>query len=313
MRLCNVKTKYEAQIDRDIPRTLPTSIMLKNNPKGQARLRRILKAYANYNPQVGYVQGMNCIVGYLLNKIGKKDETFDEALAIDEDIFWIFVTILNTQKYDLLGLYLPEFPKLHCAAYQLDRLMTRKAPRLARHFNKHKIESTMYLCKWLLTMYTNLLPKKAQDIMWDNFMERGWTYLVRLTFWILMDAESKLLSMENLYSIVSYLSTDMWTQDGSSTILEDAVRRADMLQITDEEIKEVEFQYLVKASTLQCSDVLQKERESRDAMECIQKTKKKKEKTWDGIFDDSTTALGVGAAVVLGFAAVVVASKNRRR
>ena len=58
---------------------------------------------------------------------------------------------------------------------------------------------------------------------------------------------------------------------------------------------------------------MKKERESRDAMECIQKTKKKKEKTWDGIFDDSTTALGVGAAVVLGFAAVVVASKNRRR
>ena len=51
-RLCDVKTKYESQIDRDIPRTFPTSIMLKDNPKGQTRLKRILIAYANYNPKV---------------------------------------------------------------------------------------------------------------------------------------------------------------------------------------------------------------------------------------------------------------------
>eukprot|EP00938_MAST-03A_sp_MAST-3A-sp1_P004574 g4574.t1 len=312
-RLCDVKTKYESQIDRDIPRTFPTSIMLKDNPKGQTRLKRILIAYANYNPKVGYVQGMNCIVGYLLNKMGKRDETSDRALSSDEKIFWIFVTILHSQKYDLLGLYLPEFPKLHCAAYQLDRLMTRKAPRLSRHFKKYKIEPTMYLCKWLLTMYTHLLPQRAQDLMWDNFMDRGWTYLVRLTFVILVDAESKLLSMNNLYSIVSFLSTEMWTQDGSSAILEDAVRRADMLQITDEEIKEVEFQYLVKASTLQCSDVLQKERESREAMEEIEKKKKKKEKSWDSVLNDTSTALSVGAAVVLGLAAVAVASRRQRR
>jgi len=310
-RLCNESTKYEDQIDRDIGRTFPTSRMFEKCPKGQARLKRILKAYANYNPNVGYVQGMNCIVGYLLNKIGERDESLERSLSTDEKVFWIFVAILHVEKYDLLGLYLPEFPKLHCAAYQLDRLMTRKAPRLARHFKNHKIESTMYLVKWLLTMYANLLPARAQDMMWDNFMERGWTYLVRLTFVVLVDAESKLLSMKDLYTMVSYLSTEMWT-GGNDTSLEDAVNRADMLQITDNEIKEVEFQYLIKASTLRCSDVLMKERESREAMEKIEK-KKKADGSWSSGFETTATALGVGAALVVGLAAVAVASTKRRR
>ena len=75
------------------------------------------------------------------------------------------------------------------------------------------------------------------------------------------------------------------------------------------------FQYLVKASTLQCSDVLQKERESREAMEEIEKKKKKKkkEKSWDSVLNDTSTALSVGAAVVLGLAAVAVASRRQRR
>lgn len=307
-RLMKEKTKYESQIDRDVPRTFPSAPLF--NITGQARLKRILKAYAVYNPKVGYVQGMNSIVGYFLNRFGDKDEDSTSALKTDRTVFWIVVAILHLQKYDLLGLYLPEFPKLHCAAYQLDRLMKRKAPRLVRHFKHHKIEPTMYLCKWLLTMYSNLLPQKSQDTMWNNFMERGWTYLVRLTFVLIINEESKLLSMNSMYSVASYLSTNMWTQEGAKTKLEEAVKYADNLQITDHEIKDTEFQYLIKASTLQCSDVLMKERESLEALE-IEQAKKNGGKKAEGL--DLMTGLGVGAALVLGIAAVAISSARQRR
>ncbi|CEL93259.1 unnamed protein product [Vitrella brassicaformis CCMP3155] len=58
----------DPKIQLDLKRTFPEgegSLFFKD-PAGQAALRRLLVAYANHNPGIGYVQGMNFIAGYLL-------------------------------------------------------------------------------------------------------------------------------------------------------------------------------------------------------------------------------------------------------
>ena len=57
-------------------------------------------AYANYDNEVGYVQGMNYIVGLLLFYI--KDE---------EQVFWCLYQILV--KYNWRQIFTDGFPKLH--------------------------------------------------------------------------------------------------------------------------------------------------------------------------------------------------------
>ena len=57
-------------------------------------------AYANYDNEVGYVQGMNYIVGLLLFYI--KDE---------EQVFWCLYQILV--KYNWRQIFTEDFPKLH--------------------------------------------------------------------------------------------------------------------------------------------------------------------------------------------------------
>ena len=56
---------------------------------GQQEMRKLLIAYSEYNPKIGYCQGMSSIAGILL------------MIMPAEQAFWSFVTIMD--KY-LLGM-----------------------------------------------------------------------------------------------------------------------------------------------------------------------------------------------------------------
>ena len=51
------------QIERDLGRTYPRNPYFKRDTEGFLKLRRVLRAYAAYEAEVDYVQGMNFIVG----------------------------------------------------------------------------------------------------------------------------------------------------------------------------------------------------------------------------------------------------------
>jgi hypothetical protein len=58
---------HERQIDLDIPRTLHSHIMFRTRyGPGQRALFDVLRAFSNYDEQVGYCQGMTNIVTILL-------------------------------------------------------------------------------------------------------------------------------------------------------------------------------------------------------------------------------------------------------
>jgi hypothetical protein len=67
--------------------------------QGQQMLLNVLTAYANYDSQIGYVQGMNYIVGMLLMHI--QDE---------EKVFWCILYIMNRKNWRCI--YKHEFTKL---------------------------------------------------------------------------------------------------------------------------------------------------------------------------------------------------------
>ena len=65
------------QIERDLPRTFPEQKTFQDRDgKGQQILSNILCAYANYDPEVGYCQGMGFIVGFLILQIKDEELSF---------------------------------------------------------------------------------------------------------------------------------------------------------------------------------------------------------------------------------------------
>ena len=75
-KLCNFSNEEaESQIVKDIDRTLADlNLWHESKESGDNKLFNVLKAYANYDNEVSYVQGMNYIVGLLLFYLPEEEE-----------------------------------------------------------------------------------------------------------------------------------------------------------------------------------------------------------------------------------------------
>lgn len=69
---CSVEASV--QIDKDVPRTMTEHIYFRSFEKtGQEALARVLKAYAAFNPSLGYTQGMSSYAAVLLLYMTEED------------------------------------------------------------------------------------------------------------------------------------------------------------------------------------------------------------------------------------------------
>ena len=89
------------QIDRDIPRTYPDVEEL-STEEFRAKLVRVLTAVAAEYQSIGYVQGMNFIVAYLLIHCHRDA---DKA-------FRVFQILMEAPLYDMKNVYCKGLPKL---------------------------------------------------------------------------------------------------------------------------------------------------------------------------------------------------------
>lgn len=81
------------QISKDILRTYPNCSFYKEGHEGSKSLERILITFASYDPQMGYVQGMNYIAAFFLYHA-------EEYVA-----FWLIVVLF--ELFELRDVYLP--------------------------------------------------------------------------------------------------------------------------------------------------------------------------------------------------------------
>ncbi|KAJ2747359.1 hypothetical protein GGI20_000610 [Coemansia sp. BCRC 34301] len=167
-------------IERDVARCYPDHAMFADaEGAGQRQLRRILRAYAQYNPGVGYCQGMGRLVGlFLIVGLG------------EEQAFWVLATTIANyipQYYvaDLAGL------RVHTAVFEA--LLAERSPRLHAHLADQGCDALMYATPWFMTVFTLSLPWPAALRVWDWFMFRGTKVLFRVALAITDLASAYLL------------------------------------------------------------------------------------------------------------------------
>ncbi|CDS00347.1 hypothetical protein, partial [Sporisorium scitamineum] len=101
---------HEKAIRRDLNRTFPEQDYFQDGKGiGQENLFNVIKAYSLYDPEVGYCQGMQFVVGPLLLNMP------------DEEAFSTFVRLMKS--YDLRGHFTPNMPALQLRLFQFDRLL----------------------------------------------------------------------------------------------------------------------------------------------------------------------------------------------
>ncbi|XP_051546196.1 TBC1 domain family member 12 isoform X2 [Myxocyprinus asiaticus] len=184
------------QIALDLQRSFPTHrTLMGHRPEaieGQAKLFRVLSAYARYNPQIGYVQGMSYIAAVLL------------MILSEEEAFWALVALLEKPKY-LSELFDSSMKKIQHQALVFHQLLKHRKPLLFQHLENLGVSSLHFIMQWFLTLFTSLPCWDSVLAVWDLIMLHGLQAVFRTGLTIVLLLESRIMNMSEEATVLPVL------------------------------------------------------------------------------------------------------------
>ncbi len=102
-------------------------------------------SFSVYNTELGYTQGMNQIVAFLLFYLPE-----DEA-------FWAFSQLMTGSRWMMHGFFCPGFPKLFRFQAQFEKIMKKMLPKVYKHFLTYQVQSDLYTIRWFMLCYLGIL------------------------------------------------------------------------------------------------------------------------------------------------------------
>ena len=179
-----VNEDVESIILKDLDRTFPSNLHFTSKyGEGQRSLYHVLSAYARYNKDTEYVQGMGFIAALLLSYMD------------EESAFYTLHSIMK--KYGLEGLYLPGFPDLKKKSYVLLCLMKKHIPKVYQTLYRNEIMPTLYASEWFITLFTRQLDFSILVRIFDCFLLEGFKVIYRFSLAFLKMRQDNIVSAGN--------------------------------------------------------------------------------------------------------------------
>ena len=199
--LIRLNKKTKESILKDIERTFPNNEDVKNLRSKETNLYHILKAFSNLDNNLGYCQGMNIIVAFLLiitdfNEI----DTFYLMIAIFSETF-MFRDFYN---FSFRGLFSDEFPLLLFLNYIFEFEFKKNLPVLQEHFEKLGLTNEIWIEKWLQTLFIILLPIDWCKRIWDCVFIQNIFFLIKFAIAFLKILEKDLLKLDEEIKVFNY-------------------------------------------------------------------------------------------------------------
>ena len=173
----DLEEENKNSIIRDIQRTFTDKNIDKDElRKKETSLYNILKAFWNLDDQVGYCQGMNLLVGFML-LVSEGNEL---------DIFYLLISnfsaTFNTRKsydYSFRGLFSEGFPLLAFLNFIFDILLEDNIPEIKNHLDELGITYDLWIGQWFQTLFTIVLPINWCKRVWDCIFSDNIYFLVK--------------------------------------------------------------------------------------------------------------------------------------
>ncbi|GIL90395.1 hypothetical protein Vretifemale_18049 [Volvox reticuliferus] len=180
-------------IEKDVQRTFPNTRRF-HAEEGQTQLRNVLRAYAAYDPEVAYCQGMNFLTGLLLMYMPTEAHSFAALVVLMED-------------RKLRSFYHRSMSLLQVQLWQLSRLIS---PSLNQHLEALGVVPMLYGASWLMTAFSADFPlpfsARIMDVLLADQCECA---LLKVAAAIMKAVEQRLHAMSDLEEVLGYLKLDV--------------------------------------------------------------------------------------------------------
>ncbi|XP_050304026.1 rab GTPase-activating protein 1-like isoform X2 [Anthonomus grandis grandis] len=243
----------ENVIERDIARTFPAHNFFKEaGGLGQDSLYRVSKAYAVYDSEVGYCQGLSFLAATLLLHMP------------EEQAFCVLVKLMY--DYKLRDFYKQGFENLYLRLYQLNRLMEEQLSPLWNHFMEHKIETHMFASQWFLTLFTARFPLYFVFHIIDVFLLQGIDTLFQMALALLMVCKNDLLQ-QDFEGILKYFRVSLPKKCRSEEAAKRLIKLACSIKVKKLKKYEADFITLKDDWEIISSDTEAQDRQENEASE----------------------------------------------
>ena len=181
------------QIRKDLNRTFPSSIIMKSQ-RIQAKLKNVLRAFSNYEPELKYFQGMNFIVGFLLYHC-------DENIA-----FWLFVALF--EEYNYREIFSKNFPGLKKHVDNVKFILEKYSPKLYKELDQAGVTYEIFMIEWLYSLFSSIIPLELQMGFYKGFYCEGWKFFYKLCISIITSAKGTFKGPEEIYIVFKFGTLD---------------------------------------------------------------------------------------------------------
>ena len=196
-KLLHTPSAFSSHITKDISRTFP-SLPLFQQRKVKQMLYNVLKAYSNYDMDIGYSQGMAFLAACLL--MTSQDE---------QSVFWAFVSLMYRPQLSLRSLYFDDCVSLKRLLTLVQRTLDSAAhlAPLSQHLRSLHLDVTLFTTQWLVTVYSYRFSPPFTQRVWSDFLVHGWPVLLQVAVGVLGWLQPRVvgLSFEQTMPVVTSL------------------------------------------------------------------------------------------------------------
>ncbi|KAJ5723457.1 hypothetical protein N7488_001492 [Penicillium malachiteum] len=235
-------------IERDLHRTFPDNLHFKPESVDAAEksgnstpqssgvtetqmiqsLRRVLYAFALYNPKVGYTQSLNFITGMLL------------LFLPEEKAFWMLHIVTsvylpgtheislegaNIDLWILMVLLRDTTPAIYAKIASMGGAPTVRGKVPALNVNSRLPDITLGLTNWLMSVFIGTLPLETTLRVWDIFFYEGSKTFFRVSLAIFKACERDILAVSDPMEVFQVVQTVPKKILDANALLEDCFLR----------------------------------------------------------------------------------------
>lgn len=169
-------------IPTDLPRTFPALAFYQPGGPSHDTLKETLEAFAQFRPDVGYVQGMSYLAAVLLLYL---------------DPFPAFCALCNLLNRPCQrSFYRLEAATIASYSHVFKTLLRETVPDVSEHLNHIGMSIEMFLLDWILTIFSKSLPIDIASRIWDVYILEGDTFLFRTAVAIFRVLRKRVLNVD---------------------------------------------------------------------------------------------------------------------